>query len=173
VIAGARTSVGDAPSPYVLLESKAMTVDERGVLTSCPSCGRTNRLGYATLDRQTRCGHCHTMLAAPSHPIEVSGAVFDALISASSVPVVIDFWAPWCGPCRAMAPELDKVAHRMTGRVLVVKVNTEAEPALGERFGIRSIPTLAVFRGGREVTRAAGARPAADIERLVSAAATA
>ena len=136
-----------------------MKIDDRGVLVSCPSCGSTNRLTYRTLERQARCGKCHTTLAAPSHPIEVS----------SSVPVVVDFWAPWCGPCRAMAPEFEKVAQRLAGKVLAVKVNTEAEPALGERFGIRSIPTIAVFRDGREVTRVAGARDAGDIESLVSA----
>jgi len=149
-----------------------MKVDDRGVLVSCPSCGSTNRLTYRTLERQVRCGKCHTTLAAPSHPIEVPTGFFDALISASSVPVVVDFWAPWCGPCHAMAPEFEKAAQRLAGKALAIKVNTEAEPELGERFGIRSIPTLAVFRRGREVRRVAGARPAADIERLVSAAAS-
>jgi len=149
-----------------------MKVDDRGVLVSCPSCGSTNRLTYRTLERQVRCGKCHTTLAAPSHPIEVPTGFFDALISASSMPVVVDFWAPWCGPCHAMAPEFEKAAQRLAGKALAIKVNTEAEPELGERFGIRSIPTLAVFRRGREVTRVAGARPAADIERLVSAAAS-
>ena len=145
-----------------------MKVDDRGVLTSCPSCGRTNRLPYRALDRRTRCGKCQTMLPAPASPIEVSGAFFDAMISASPVPVVVDFWAPWCGPCLTMAPEFQKAAQHLAGEALLVKVNTEAEPALGERFGIRSIPTIAVFRDGTEITRVAGARPAAEIERLVS-----
>jgi thioredoxin 2 len=145
-----------------------MKVDDRGVLTACPSCGSTNRLPYRALERRARCGKCQTMLDAPSSPIEVSTAFFDAMISAASVPVVVDFWAPWCGPCRAMAPEFEKVATHLAGEALVVKVNTDAEPELGGRFGIRSIPTIAVFRDGREITRVAGARPAADIERLVS-----
>jgi len=93
--------------------------------------------------------------------------VFDALVAGSPLPVVVDFWAPWCGPCRTMAPELEKAAQRLAGRALTVKVNTDAEPELGQRFRIMSIPTIAVFRDGREVTRAAGARPAADIEALV------
>ena len=145
-----------------------MKVDDRGVLVSCRSCGSTNRLSYGTLDRSTRCGKCHSPLPHPSHPIEASGAAFDALIRTSSVPVVVDFWAPWCGPCRAMAPEFEKVAHRLAGGALVIKINTDAEPELGERFRIRSIPTIAIFRKGHEVTRISGARPAADIERLVA-----
>ena len=145
-----------------------MNVDARGILTSCPSCGSTNRLAYGTLDRRVRCGKCHTMLRPPDHPIEVGETFFDAMVSSASVPVVVDFWAPWCGPCRAMAPEFEKAARQLAGQALVVKVNTDSEPGLGGRFGIRSIPTIAVFRDGREITRVAGARPASEIERLVA-----
>jgi thioredoxin 2 len=108
-------------------------------------------------------------LPAPAEPVEVPDAVaFDALISAAPLPVVVDFWAPWCGPCRMMAPELEKVAKEAAGQWLVVKVDTEALPELGERFRIRSIPTLALFRGGQELNRVAGAHPAADIRTFVS-----
>lgn len=145
-----------------------MTLDDRGILMPCSSCGTTNRLLYEALERRTRCGRCHTALPHPSSPIEVFGTrTFDALISEASVPIVVDFWAPWCGPCRMMAPHLEQAARRLTGTALVVKVNIEADRELSDRFRVRSIPTLALFRRGREVTRVAGARSAADIEALV------
>jgi len=143
-------------------------LDRSGVLVTCPSCGKTNRLRYATLASAARCGACQARLTAPAEPVEVSdAATFDAMIASSSLPVVVDFWAPWCGPCRMMAPELDKVAKGAAGEWLIVKVNTDAVPELGDRFRIRSIPTLAIFQGGREIHRAAGARSAADIRALV------
>ena len=148
----------------------AMTTDHGGVLVRCPSCGKTNRLRYAALSSKTQCGSCHTVLPPPSAPVEVSdAATFDAMVQSSALPVVVDFWAPWCGPCRVMAPELDKVAAAAQGEWLVAKVNTDAVAELGERFRIRSIPTLAIFQGGREIHRVAGARSAEDIRGLVSA----
>jgi thioredoxin 2 len=93
--------------------------------------------------------------------------MFDDLVASASVPVIVDYWAPWCGPCRFVAPELEKVARRQAGQLLVVKVNTDEVVELGSRYGIRSIPTLAVFSGGREVGRSAGARPADAIEAFV------
>jgi len=145
-----------------------LTLDERGILMSCASCGRKNRLIYEHLARQVRCADCKTPIPFPSEPIEIArSADFDRLVSNSPLPVVVDYWAPWCGPCRMVAPELVKVAARNAGTLLVVKVNTDALTDLGERFGIRSIPTLAVFAGGREAARTTGARPAADIEAFV------
>ena len=145
-----------------------LRLDDRGVLTPCPSCGKTNRLAYGALDKTTRCGKCRASLRPPSEPIDVPSApIFETLIAQSSLPVVVDFWAPWCGPCRMVAPEIEKVARSAAGSMLVVKVNTEALPVIGERYRIMSIPTMAVFRDGREVTRTAGARPAADIEAFV------
>jgi thioredoxin 2 len=148
----------------------AMTTDHGGVLVRCPSCGKTNRLRYAALASKTQCGSCHTVLPPPGKPVEVSdAATFDAMVQSSALPVVVDFWAPWCGPCRVMAPELDKVAAAAQGEWLVAKVHTDAVADLGERFRIRSIPTLAIFQGGREIHRVAGARSAEDIRGLVSA----
>ena len=144
-------------------------LDDRGVVTVCPGCGQKNRLTYARLGETSRCGQCKRELVPPGTPIEVArSADFDRLVAGASVPVVVDYWAPWCGPCRMVAPELQKVAARLAGRVLVVKVNTDVLADLGERFQIRSIPTLAVFAGGREVARTAGARPAADIEAFIA-----
>jgi thioredoxin 2 len=140
-------------------------LDDRGVIVECAGCGKKNRLAYERLGDSVQCGECKKRLSAPDTPIEVPrSADFDRLIAQSSLPVVVDYWAPWCGPCRMVAPELQKVAARQAGKALVVKVNTDELSDLGERFGIRSIPTMAVFAGGKEVARTSGARPAADIE---------
>jgi thioredoxin 2 len=148
--------------------------DDRGVILDCPNCGQKNRLAYERLEHAVRCGACHQELGAPAAPIDMTtSADFDRLVARASVPVVVDYWAPWCGPCRMVAPELQKVATRRAGRLLVVKVNTDVLTDLGERHRIRSIPTLAVFSGGREVARTTGARPAPDIEAFVDRATTA
>lgn len=145
--------------------------DDRGVLVACSSCGRTNRLRYEHLARSIRCADCHAPLTRVSAPVDASSAaVFDGLLKHSPLPIVVDFWAPWCGPCRVMSPELEKLATMMAGDVLVVKVNTEAAPDLGERYHIRSIPTLAVFQGGHEVARRSGALPATAIRDFVTGA---
>ena len=150
----------------------ALSSDDRGVLVKCPSCGQTNRQSYQNLNRTIRCANCHTTLAAPSSPVDVaSAAAFDALVAQSPLPILVDFWAPWCGPCHMMAPEVEKLAQQTTGSALIVKVDTDAVPELGERFGIRSIPTVAVFKNGQVVARESGARPAADLHAILTRAA--
>ena len=150
----------------------ALSMDERGVIVSCSGCGRKNRVPFAA--SEAKCGGCGKALAAPGEPVEVpTAAAFDALVRGSALPIVVGFWAPWCGPCRMVAPELQKVAASNAGRYLVVKVNTDAVPELGDRYRIRSIPTMAVFEGGREVARTSGARPAADIEVFIRQSVTA
>jgi thioredoxin 2 len=149
----------------------AIAGDERGVIVECPSCHQKNRLAYSRLPEKTQCGKCKAGLPNVSAPVEVSTAAeFDSLISASAIPVVVDFWAPWCGPCRMVAPEIEKVASRNAGQLLVVKVNTDEVAGVGDRLGIRSIPTMAVFSSGREIARTSGARPAKDIEAFVTSA---
>jgi thioredoxin 2 len=135
---------------------------------ACHACGQQNRVPFG---RIARCGKCGTALEGPAAPLEMpSAAAFDALVGQSPQPVVVDFWAPWCGPCRMVAPELVKIASAHAGRWIVAKVNTDALPDLGARYGIQSIPTMSVFAGGREVGRTSGARPAADIETFVAGA---
>jgi thioredoxin 2 len=143
-----------------------LQLDETGLITACPNCGQRNRIAFNA--REARCGKCRTDLPAPAEPVEIPDATtFDALVQNAAHPVVIDFWAPWCGPCRMVAPEIARVAAAQAGRLIVVKVNTDDVPELGERFGIRSIPTMAVFDRGREVARTSGAMPAAQIEAFV------
>lgn len=145
-----------------------MTLDRNGVLMKCGACGTTNRMKFASLERATQCGKCHSPLPLPSEPIDVPNAeIFDAATSSSSVPVVVDFWAAWCGPCRMVAPEIKKVATHLAGRALVLKVDTDANEELSARFNIRSIPTIGVFQNGREINRVSGVRPAAAIEAMI------
>src|SRR5436305_9863091 len=143
-------------------------LDDRGLVMPCAACGQKNRLLYSRLSDPVRCAKCKASIGAPSAPIDIhSTSDFDRLIASSSLPIVVDYWAPWCGPCRMVAPELQKVAARQAGRILVVKVNTDVLNDLGARFGIMSIPTMAVFSGGRETARTSGARPANDIESFI------
>lgn len=148
-----------------------LELDDRGIVIPCSSCGQKNRIVYGHLGDTVKCGRCKTELSATATPLEVgTTADFDRLVAHSSIPIVVDYWAPWCGPCRMVAPELAKVAARSAGKFLVVKVNTDALPDLGDRFRIRSIPTMAIFAGGREVARTSGARPAGDIEHFIASA---
>ena len=143
----------------------AISARREGVIISCPSCGRSNRLRYGMLGRTIRCGSCRTNLPSPAEPVEITdSATFDAAAADSSLPLLVDFWAPWCGPCRMVAPELERVARANAGRYVVIKVNTDVVTDVAARFTIRSIPTLALIFHGRELDRVTGVRPAAEIE---------
>ncbi len=134
----------------------------------CPRCHTINRVPAARLADGPKCGQCHERLFT-GRPISLAVADFDMHATRSDIPLVVDFWAPWCGPCRMMAPAYEQAAKILEPHVRLAKVNTEEEQALGARFGIQSIPTVMLLRGGREVARQSGALGAQDIVQWVRA----
>jgi thioredoxin 2 len=135
---------------------------------ACAHCGATNRVPTARLDDDPVCGRCGQPLLAGA-PVELTDANFDTVVGKTDLPILVDFWAAWCGPCQMMAPAFKQAAAQLKGRALLVKVNSDDNPMLSQRYGIRSIPTLLRLQGGRETTRQAGAVPVASIVALAGA----
>jgi thioredoxin 2 len=142
-------------------------MNDARIQMACPHCGAGNRLPAARIDEAPSCGRCGQALA-DGVPIELTDANFDAVVGATQRPVLVDFWAPWCGPCQSMAPAFKQAATQLKGRALLVKVNSDDNPHLSQRFGIRSIPTLVRLQRGVESQRQSGALPASAIVTLAT-----
>jgi thioredoxin 2 len=134
----------------------------------CPHCEATNRIPSARLGEAPKCGKCHKVLF-DSRPIELNAANFERHVGHNAIPLLVDFWAPWCGPCLMMAPQYAEAASDLEPLVRVAKLDTESAPQIAQRFGIRSIPTLILFQDGRETARQSGAMGRADIVRWTRA----
>jgi thioredoxin 2 len=139
------------------------------LLIPCSACGRTNRVPRERLatGRIPVCGACGEPLVLESRPLEVTDSTFSEEVERSPVPVLVDVWAPWCGPCRMIAPVIEELAAEMAGRLRVAKLNADENPVTAARFGIQSIPALLLLKGGREIDRMIGVQPKTEIQRRV------
>jgi thioredoxin 2 len=140
------------------------------IIRDCPICGKPNRIPARHLADTGRCGSCKSPLAPQSEPLEVDDSSFGQVVDEATVPILTDFWAEWCGPCRMAAPEVRELAREMAGKALVLKVNTEENQQVAARFGVQSIPNFVVLKNGRVVFQQAGLVPRAEMRRWLEAA---
>jgi thioredoxin 2 len=143
-------------------------METRKATVACPFCETLNRVDLTRLDQHPKCGNCGRPMLL-DHPVAVSDGNFDKVTAGTDVPVLVDFYADWCGPCKMMAPLLDDVAHRRAGEMLVLKLDTDRNPLTQQRFGVHGIPTLIAFRSGKEVARRVGAVPPAELDAFLNA----
>jgi thioredoxin 2 len=141
------------------------------VVRACPACGTKNRVPVRRLADTGRCGRCKAALPPVDHPVDADPALFDAVLRSVAVPVLVDFWAPWCGPCRVAEPLVKNVAKKKAGRAVVLKVNTDQHPELGARYQVQGIPNFVVLKGGRVVSQRPGLVRQQDMEEWLDAAA--
>jgi len=148
-------------------------VEKDVALITCPVCGTKNRVPRDRMKEGPKCGRCRSALPGlgpvTDHPLQVTDQTFQTEVLSSPLPVILDCWAPWCGPCKMVSPILDELAHTWAYRIRVAKLNVDENPATASRYSVQSIPTLILFRGGKEVDRMVGALPRGEMERWLNA----